>query len=143
MANNPFFSDLAAKTAVDAMVALLNGGTLEIYDGSQPADANTAITTQNLLGTLTFNATAFAASVASGTAPNRAAVATANSISDVAASATGTAAWFRAKRSAGNGSSVVMDGTVGTSGADLIMTDTSLTSGETMHVASLTVSNPE
>lgn len=143
MALNPFYSDAAAKAAVDAMVALLNSGTLEIYDGSQPADANTAITSQNLLGTFTFGSTAFAASSASGTAPNRAAVATANSITDVSASATGTAAWFRAKRSSGNGSGAIMDGTVGVSGTDLIMTDVSLTSGETMHVASLTVSNPE
>lgn len=143
MSNNPFFSDAAAKAAVDAMVALLNGGTLEIYDGTQPTDANTAITTQNLLGTFTFNSTAFAASVASGTAPNRSAVATANSISNVTASASGTATWFRAKRSSGNGSGVVMDGTCGTSGADLIMTDTTLTSGETMTVSSLTVSCPE
>jgi hypothetical protein len=125
------------------MVALLNSGTLEIYDGSQPADANTAITSQNLLATLTFGSTAFAASVASGTAPTRAAVATANSISDVTASATGTAAWFRAKRSSGNGSGAIMDGTCGTSSADAIMTDLSLTAGETVHVASITVSNPE
>jgi hypothetical protein len=143
MALNPFFSDAAAKAAVDAMVALLNSGTLEIYDGSQPTDANTAISGQNLLGTLTFGSTAFAASVASGTAPTRSAVATANSISDANASATGTATWFRAKRSSGNGSGAIMDGTVGTSGTDLIMTDVSLTSGEAMHVASLTVANPE
>lgn len=143
MANNPFYSDAAAKAAVDAMVALLNSGTLEIYDGTQPTDANTAITTQNLLGTFTFGSTAFAASVASGTAPNRSAVATANSISNVNASATGTATWFRAKRSSANGSGAIMDGTAGTSGTDLIMTDVSLTSGETMSVASLTVTNPE
>lgn len=143
MANNPFYSDAAAKAAVDAMVALLNSGTLEIYDGTQPTDANTAITTQNLLGTFTFGATAFAASVASGAAPNRSAVATANSISNVTASASGTATWYRAKRSAGNGSGVVMDGSVGTSGTDAIMTDVTLTAGEAMTVTSLTVSNPE
>lgn len=143
MANNPFISDTAAKAGLDAITALLNSGTLEIYDGTQPTDCNTAISTQNLLGTFTFGSTAFAASVASGTAPNRSAVATANSISDVTASATGTASWFRGKRSSGNGSTAIIDGTVGTSGTDAIMTDVSLTAGEAMHVASLTISQPE
>jgi hypothetical protein len=143
MANNPFISDAAAKAAADAITGLLNSGTLEIYDGSQPTDCNTAITSQNLLGTFTFGSTAFAASAASGTAPNRGAVATANSIADQNASATGTAAWFRAKRSAGNGSGAIIDGTVGTSGTDLIMTDLSLTAGEAMHVASMTITVPE
>lgn len=141
MALNPFFSDEAARAQCDAVAVLCNSGTLKVYDGAQPTDCNTAIGAQNLLGTFTFPATAFAASVASGTAPNRKAVATANAIANTTAVFTGTAAWFRAFKS--NGTSAVMDGSVGLSGADLNLTDITLTSGETMSVSSLTLSAPE
>jgi hypothetical protein len=141
MALNPFFSDTFAKAAVDAGCALANAGKLRVYTGAQPTDANTAIGAQSLLGEFTMNATAFAASVASGTAPTRNAVATANVIADITASATGTAAWFRLLKS--DGTTVLFDGTVGTSGCDLNLTDITITTGETMSVTSFTVTNPE
>jgi hypothetical protein len=141
MALNPFFSDTFAKAAVDAGCALANAGKLRVYTGAQPTDANTAIGAQVLLGEFTMNATAFAASVASGTAPTRNAVATANVIADITASQTGTAAWFRLLKS--DGTTVLFDGTVGTSGCDLNLTDITITTGETMSVTSFTVTNPE
>src|SRR5690242_13711374 len=96
MANNPFFADQAAQASCDAVAALCNGGTINIYDGTQPADSNTAVSSQTLLATLTLSATAFGASTCSGTAPNRKATATANAITgDSSADATGTATWFR------------------------------------------------
>jgi hypothetical protein len=88
-----------------------------------------------------MNATAFAASVAAGTAPTRSATATANSIANITALATGTAAWFRLVKS--DGTTILFDGTVGLSGCDLNLTDITLTAGETMSVSSFTVSNPE
>jgi hypothetical protein len=110
MALNPKLANAEASAAADAVTAHLNNGYLRIYDGTQPADADTAITTQVLLAELRWNATAF------GAASNG--VATANAItSDSDADATGTATWFRALRS--NGTSVVFDGSVGTSGANL------------------------
>lgn len=141
MANNPFFSDAAARAALDAMLALLNSGTAKVYSGTQPTDANTAIGAQVLIGTFTFSATAFPASAASGTAPNRVASATANAIADVTAVSTNTATWFRALKS--DGTTVVMDGTVGLSGCDMNLTDVTMTTGETMSVASFVVQNPE
>jgi hypothetical protein len=141
MALNPFFSDTFAKAAVDAGCALANAGKLRVYTGTQPTDANTALGAQTLLGEFTMNATAFAASVASGTAPTRNAVATANVIADITASNTGTAAWFRLLKS--DGTTVLFDGTVGTSGCDLNLTDITITTGETMSVTSFTVTNPE
>jgi hypothetical protein len=141
MALNPFFSDTFAKAALDAGCALANAGKLRVYSGAQPTDANTAIGAQVLLGEFTMNATAFAASVASGAAPNRSAVATANSIANITALVTGTAAWFRLVKS--DGTTVLFDGTVGLSGSDLNLTDITLTAGETMSVSSFTVSNPE
>lgn len=110
MANNPKYTNLAVNTAVDAVAALLNSGKFRLYDGTQPATANTAITSQNQLAELTFNATAFGAGALG--------VATANAIvSDTDADATGTATWFRLWKS--DGTTIVCDGSVGTSGADL------------------------
>lgn len=141
MANNPFFSDTFAKAALDAGAALCNSGKLRVYTGTQPTDANTAIGAQTLLGEFTMSATAFPASAASGTAPTRNAVATANTIADITASGTGTATWFRMLKS--DGTTVLFDGTVGTSGCDLNLTDVTITTGETMSVTSFTITNPE
>ena len=117
MANNPKLSNAAASAEADALATLLNTGYLRIYDGAQPTDADTAIGAQVLLAELRFNATAFGAAVNG--------VATANAITaDSAANATGTAAWFRALKS--DGTTVVMDGTVGTSSADAIINTVSI-----------------
>lgn len=110
MANNPKISNTGVNSEVNAICALLNNGYLRIYDGTQPADADTPVTTQNLLAELRFNATAFGSSAAG--------VATANAFTnDSDANATGTAGWFRALES--DGTTVIFDGSVGTSGCDL------------------------
>jgi hypothetical protein len=141
MANSPFYTDATAAAANDAVKALFNSGKLRIYTLTQPTDANTAIGAQVLLGEFTMAATAFGASSASGSAPNRLSTATAAAISDVVAGNTGTATWFRAFKS--DGTTVIMDGSVGLSGCDLNLTDVTITSGETMRVSSLTLSTPE
>jgi uncharacterized glyoxalase superfamily protein PhnB len=142
MANNPFFSDEAVKAAVDAVAALCNGGTLKIYTGSQPTDANTAIGAQTLLATLTLGNPAFSASAASGSAGSKVVTANANTITgDTSADNTGTAAWFRVLKS--NGTSIVMDGSVGTSGADLNLATTSLVAGEDVEVTSFALTQTE
>lgn len=102
----------SANAIADALAALADGGFLRIYDGTQPATADTAITTQVLLVELTFGTPAFAA--ASG------GVANANDIGSGVCAATGTATWFRVFRS--NGTTVVFDGSVGVSGCDLNFT---------------------
>jgi hypothetical protein len=141
MSLNPFFSDAAASAAVAAVGALCNTGSIKVYTGTQPADANTAVSTQTLLGTFTFGSTAFGTPSASGTAPTRVTTANANSISDITAVASGTAAWFRALKS--DGTTAVYDGSVSTSGADLNLTDTSITSGEAMSISSFALSQPQ
>ena len=112
----------------DALAALCNSGTIKIYDGTQPANANTAISTQVLLATLTFGATAFGASSAG--------VITANAITSGTAVASSTATWCRIFKS--DGTTVVMDGTVGTSAANLILSTTTITSGITVGCSSFT-----
>lgn len=133
MASNLQESTTTQNAMVDALTTLANSGYLRIYDTPQPADANTAITTQTLLAELRFGATAFG-SATSGTA-------TANAITaDSSANNTGTAAWFRVLKS--DGTTVLWDGSVGTSGADLNLNTTSIVSGATVSISSLTFTHP-
>lgn len=129
MANNPKISSTAVNAQADALSDLLDNGYLRIYDGTQPANANTAVTTQVLLAELRFNATA-APAASGGTL-------TMNAITqDSSANNTGTATWFRALKS--DGSTVVFDGSVGTSGCDINLGSTSITSGSSVGVTSMT-----
>lgn len=129
MALNPKLSNAAANAAADAVCVLANSGSLKIYDGTQPATADTAVSTQVLLATLTFGNPAFGAAVAG--------VATANAItSDTAADATGTASWFRVLKS--DGTSVLWDGSVGTSGANLNFATVSFVANAQIDVTSFT-----
>lgn len=125
----------ARNAAADAVVDLLDAGsgpgTIQIRTGSKPANPNTAAT-GTLLGTLTFSDPAFGAASTG--------VATAAAItSDSVADASGTAGWFRALDSSGN---AVFDGTIGTSGADLIMADLSVVAGGVIAISSLTYTQP-
>lgn len=112
---------------LDQVNAAMNAGAgpalLRIYGGTRPATGGTATT---LLAELTFTDPA-AGSAASGAL-------TASAITqDASANATGTATWFRVVDSAGT---FVMDGNVGTSGSDLNLTTTSITSGQPVSVSS-------
>jgi hypothetical protein len=133
MAKNTQMSSTALNAEADALSDLLDNGYLRIYDGSQPADANTALGAQTLLAELRFNATA--APAASG------GVLTFNALTaDSSANATGTAAWFRALKS--DGSTVVMDGTVGTGTHNLVLSTTSIAAGVQVSVTSFTHTIP-
>jgi hypothetical protein len=112
---------------------MLNSGYLRIYDSTggtgQPTTADTAIGSQVLLAELTINATAFGNAVDG--------VATANAVTkDSSANNTGTATWFRAVAS--NGTSVICDGTVGTSGADCNINSTAIQAGTEVSVTAWT-----
>lgn len=126
----PSLSNAAASAAADTVLALLDGGYLRIYSGVQPATADTALAAQVLLAELLFGSPAFGAAVAG--------VATANAITaDAAANATGTATWFRALQS--NGTTVVFDGSVGTSAAaNLALNSVAIALGAAVSVSSFT-----
>ena len=132
MANNLKISYTAANAEANALAPLANNGYIKIYDGTQPSTPETAISTQNLLATLRFNATAF------GAASNG--VLTANAISQVTIAASGTAAWFRCQES--DGTTPLFDGSVGTSGCDMNIAATTLISGATLSVSSFTLTVP-
>lgn len=129
MALNTQMSNAAVNAMADALSDLLDGGYLRIYDGTQPATADTAISTQVLLAELPLNAT-FAPAAVGG-------LLTANAItSDSSANATGTASWFRLFKS--DGTTAILDGTVGTSSANLIIATTSISAGQTVSCSSFT-----
>lgn len=127
MASNIKFTDAVRNARANAITTAAGGSALlRIYDGTQAADADTAIGAQVLLAELTCNAT-FAAGASNG-------VLTLNAItSDSSANATGTASWFRLLTS---GATVIMDGTVGTSGADLNLNSVAISSGAQVSVSS-------
>ena len=123
----------ASKTAaVNPVATLANSGTINIYSGTRPATPDTAITSQVLLVTLTFGATAF------GGAANG--VATANAISSGTVASSGTAAWARSFKS--DASTVIGDCDVGTSGSDINLPSLSLVVGEVVSCSSLTLTQP-
>jgi hypothetical protein len=133
MALNTQMSYAAVNAEANALSALLNSGYLRIYDGAQPANADTALSGQTLLAELRFSSTA-APSASNG-------VLTFNTVtSDTSANNTGTATWYRCLSS--NGTSVVMDGTVGTSGANLNLNSVSIQSGAEVAVTSFTHTIP-
>ena len=127
MPNNLKLSNNVVNPQADALSDLADNGYLRIYDGTQPATADTAITTQVLLAELRFNATA-APAASNG-------VLTFNAITqDSSANNTGTASWFRALAS--DGTTVLFDGAVGTSGSDMNIATTSIVAGAIVGVSS-------
>jgi hypothetical protein len=113
------------NAACDAIVDLIDvggAGTLKFYTAAFAT----------LLATLTFSATAFGAA-ATG-------VATAAAITaDSSADATGTAAVWRI---ASGGGTTLIDGTAGTSGADINFNTVGWTAGDNISVSSLTITVP-
>lgn len=123
-------SNGAANAVIDVITDLLDGGTLEIRSGVKPA-ATSDSAAGTLLATVTLGAPSFgAASTRSATITDPAAA---------TAAATGTAGWFRAKTSGGT---AVIDGTVGTSGADLNLSTTALVAGGSVDITGGTLSLP-
>lgn len=133
MASNLKFTTALRNARLDAITTLAGASCkLRIYSGTQPADANTALSGNTLLAELTCNAT-FAPSASGG-------VLTLNSITqDSTADNTGTATFFRLLKS--DGTTVVMDGSVGTSGADLNLNSVAISAGAAVAVSSFTVTD--
>lgn len=122
------YSVALRNAQLDAITtAVGNAGTLRIYSGSAPSDVATSAT-----GTLLVQHTLgspFAAGASSGslspTLP-----------SNVNASATNTAGYWRVYTSGGT---AVVQGTVGTSGADMNLNTLSIVSGGPVQVSSWTI----
>jgi hypothetical protein len=119
----------------DSVLADLgNAGLIRIYDGTPPANVDAALSGNNTLATATL--------------PTPSGVVTTHTLDldldpdvEVTAAATGTASFFRILTSGGT---AIAQGTCGTSGTDMILTSTSITSGQTVRftLASLSFPNP-
>lgn len=132
MATNTHISAATRNLMLNAGLAAANAGSIAIYSGTQPANADTALSGNTLLAQLPLSATAFA-NASGGSA-------TGNAVTSAAAAATGTAAWFRIYKS--DGTTAVVDGSVGTSSADCIIATTSIVALATISVSSLVYSLP-
>lgn len=134
MATQPSITTPVANSMLDAGIgSVSNAGKLRIYSGTVPTNADTALSGNTLLAELTMNADAFPAASSH--------LLTANAITaDSAADATGTATFFRLLQS--DGSTVLLQGTCGTSAADMILNTTSIVSGANVSVSSFTINMP-
>lgn len=138
--------NLAGTTGFSSTFA---NGVIEVYTGSQPASADSAVT-GTLLGTVTLNSGAFTPgsptngltfAAASGGAVSKSGVWSFNGI------AVGTAGWFRLKGNAtdaGGASTTLprLDGSVAVSGADLNLSNIAITVSAPVTVDTFTVTIP-
>jgi hypothetical protein len=114
---------IARNSQIDNLTARLNNGYFRFYAGTKPATADAALSGNTLLAELRFAATAFA--------PASGASATSNAIAqDASADADGTATFVRCFAS--DGTTAVCDLTVGTSGAEVTVPNTTFVSGLTV-----------
>lgn len=131
MAHDPRFTSAVLNGFLDTLNTRIgSGGFLRFYDGTKPANADAALSGNTKLAELALSASPF------GAAASR--VVTAAAITtDTSADATGTATWATFVTSAGVR---VLDGTVGTSGADINMDSVAFTAGADISITSITVS---
>ena len=121
------YSTTLRNARLDAITtAVGSAGKLQIYDGTRPATGGTAT---NKLAEFTlgspFSAAASGGGPLSPTLP-----------SSVTALLSGTATWFRITTSGGT---FVIDGSVGTSGADCNLNTTTISSGGTVSITSFSI----
>ena len=122
------YSNATRHAQNEGLIAYAGTNTLfNIYSGAQPANANTAITTQTLLVSMPI-AGVF------GTDTNG--TLTLGSVTPSDAVGSGTASFFRIVKS---DTSVVMDGSVGLSAADLILNTVDIVSGQSVDITSGTI----
>ena len=129
MASNLQYSNGTRDAQQQGLITYAGTGALiKLYTGAQPANANTALSGNTLLVTLTI-AGSF------GTDSNG--TLTFNTVTNGTAVATGTATFFRIYQS--DGTTVVMDGSVGTSSTDLVLNTVSIVTNDTVAITSGTI----
>jgi len=135
------WNDAVVIAGVNAVAATANGGTLQIYSGTSPG--LNATLTGTLLASLPLSATAFGTATASGGTVT----ATANAITSATAGNSGTAGYCAIVKSGASSpptaTQVAAIGTVGTSGANLNLSSTTITSGATVSCSSLTITQSQ
>lgn len=128
MASNLKYSNGTRDAQQQGLITYAGSGAIiHLYDGTQPANANTAAS-----GTLLVT---MAISGSFGTDSNG--TLTLGSVTSGTAVASGTAGYFRITKS--DDTTVVMDGSVGTSGADMNLNTTTVASGQTVSITAGTI----
>jgi hypothetical protein len=117
-------ADASVNAEANALNAQVNGGLLQIYDGVQPATADTAITTQNKLAEFTLASPCFGAAVSGQV--------TANLPANTTGLFASTATWYRVLSS---GAVKEWDGEVG---VQMTLNSTAITVGATVSMTSWT-----
>lgn len=130
-------SQVAGGSMISNLCSLGNSGTVIIYSGTQPTNPDTALSGNTALATFTFNSSACGS--ATHVSSNEQ-VAGSLAASTVTASATGTATFARMFET--GGTVVVGDFTVGTSGSDINLNSTSITSGGNVTISSFLLNEP-
>jgi hypothetical protein len=127
------FTTLVRNARLDAVTTYAGASAIvRIYSGTAPADANTSLSGNTVLAELACSATL--APAASG------GVLTLSTITqDSSADATGTATFYRWLKS--DATTVIQQGTVSTSGADLNLNTTSIVIGGPVSVTSWTLTD--
>lgn len=136
MASNFKLSTAARNAACNAIVDLLDGGTIAIRTGAPPTNVSDA-SSGTLLGTCTFGTPAFG-DASTGTA-------TANAISDdSSADNSGDAGYFRCYASGGGDTEAIFQGTAGEAAdsTDMTFDDKSIVAGGVISISSFTVTVP-
>ena len=124
-----YYSNATRHSQNEGLIAYAGTGALfNLYQGTQPANANTAITTQVLLVSMPI-AGVF------GTDTNG--TLTLGAVTATNAVGTGTASFFRIFKS--DGTTVVMDGSVGLSAADLILNTVDIYVGQSVDITAGTI----
>lgn len=125
-------TNAAASAMADAITtAIGSNGRCKIYSGSAPANADTAAS-GTLLVDAALSATAFGAA-SSGV------ITLGGTPITTAASATGTAGYFRITTSGGT---AILQGDVGTSGTELILNTLAIVNGINVTITTGTVTMP-
>lgn len=125
--SHQFVTTLEGVSTTAGLVEQIGGGTLVIYSGTPPTGADEALSGNTALATFTLSAAG--SQTVGGSTPWQ--VTLAFSATTVTASATGTATFFRILNS---GSTSLIQGTVGTSGADWNLSSTGITSGDNVSI---------
>jgi hypothetical protein len=121
----PKYNQAVNIARADAANTPCNGGTLRLYNGTEPATCATALSGNTLLSQHNLSATAWPGATGANGA------ATSNAISSAAASATGTPTFARIYAS--DGTTCVKQ----YSAAEMTVTPASLTSGVTVNVSAI------
>ena len=126
-------STVSLNAEADVWGSQLDSGSIKIYDGTAPANPQTAITTQTLLVSISFSATAFPSAIGG-------VITLASAINGTIVS-TATAGWARLYKT--DGTTVVCDATVGLTSADVILDDLDLVLDDIAEVQSMSYTRPE